>query len=48
LDNSAAADFNVHNPIFSSDEQRYGQQETKTTTALQRAGTEVLETFAVL
>jgi serine/threonine protein kinase len=46
-DNSAAANFNVHNPIFSSDEQRYGPQET-TTTALQTAGEELPEKTAVL
>ena len=41
--NSTAANFNVANPIFSSNE----QQEAKTTT-LQRAGTELLEKAAVL
>jgi serine/threonine protein kinase len=48
LDNSAAANFNGHNPMFSSDEQHYEQQKTKTTMALQRAGTELLENSAVL
>ena len=43
LDNSTAANFNVANPIFSSNE----QQEAKTTT-LQRSGTELLEKPAVL
>ena len=43
LDNSTVADFNVSNPIFSSNEQR----EAKTTT-LQRSGTELLEKAAVL
>jgi hypothetical protein len=43
LDNNTAANFNVHNPIFSGNEQR----EAKTTT-LQRAGTELLEKAAVL
>jgi hypothetical protein len=43
LDNNTAANFNVHNPIFSGNE----QQEAKTTT-LQIAGTELLEKAAVL
>jgi hypothetical protein len=43
FDNSTAANFNVHNPIFSSNE----QQEAKTK-ALQRAGMELLEKATVL
>jgi hypothetical protein len=41
--NSTAANFNVPNPMFSSNE----QQEAKTTTQ-QRSGTELLEKAAVL
>ena len=43
LDNSTVANFNVSNPIFSSNE----QQEAKTTT-MQSTGTELLERAAVL
>ena len=43
LDNSTVVDFDVANPIFSSNE----QQEAKTTT-LQRSGTELPEKAAVL
>jgi hypothetical protein len=48
FDNSAAADFNVRTPVFSNPLLSELQQETKTTTALQRAGTELPEKSAVL